>query len=160
MALGAMWTDGLWDEAIWDNAIWNQSVASFVADPFTYFPAYNTARSATNVTSNTITLTNVVGTQNVTFSGDASLEWSKNGGGFTTGSTTAVTNDTFAIRLDASAEYSTSVTGTMTVGSGGNARAGTYSVITLPDPAANAGTGLQGRIGRNSSKSIQGNVNG
>lgn len=133
MALGVNWADGVWDEAIWDNAVWAQTGTDAV-DQFTFTDRPGQAQSAANVESGNVTLLNVLGTQDVAFSGDASLEWSKNDGTWSTGATTVESGDTMNLRLDASASYLTQVSGTMTVGTGGQAVSDVYSVTTIPDP--------------------------
>ena len=160
MALGAIWADGLWDEAIWNNAIWEPFSLTPACDQFTFSDRAGQALSATNVESGAVTLTNVDGTQNVTFSGDASLEWSKNGGVWSTGSTTVVSGDTLNLRLDASASYLTQVSAVVTVGSGANAVSDTYAVITIPNPATPADGIAQKPISGKANTGIKGNING
>lgn len=160
MALGAIWADGLWDEDIWNNAIWEPFSLTPACDQFTFPDRAGQAQSAANVESGNVTFTNVDGTQNVTFSGDASLEWSKNGGAWSTGSTTVVSGDTLNLRLDASASYLTQVSAVVTVGSGANAVTDTYAVITIPDPAAAVAGIAQRPISGKANTGIKGNING
>lgn len=159
MALGAIW-DEIWNEDIWNNAIWNQEVSTFVCDAFSYTDQVAVALSTTNVESGAVTFTNVTGTQTVTFTGDASLEWSKNAGVWSTGATTIVSNDTINLRLDASASYLTAVTGVVTVGSGVTSRTGSFAVVTLVDPADATSDIILGSANRRLANNIGKSING
>ena len=69
-ALGIIWADGVWEDTpfVWDTAIWAQ-VGTAAVDAFDFPNKVGVAQSATNVESGTITFTNVLGTQNVVFTG-------------------------------------------------------------------------------------------
>lgn len=107
-------------------------LAGAIPDPFEFVSQFGVALSTLNVTSNTITLTGLGEPVTVTLSGDGSAEYSKNGGGWATAPTTGDSGDTFALRLDASASYSTGVAATLDVGG----VQGTFIVVTLADPSA------------------------
>ncbi len=85
-------------------------------DPFTFNDQSNVAPSVANVTSNTITVSGLSGSVAAAVSGDASAEYSKNGGAWTSTAGTAENGDTFAVRVDASGSFSTTVSAVLTIG--------------------------------------------
>lgn len=87
--------------------------------------------STTDVTSNTVTMAGLTITANFSLAGDASAEYSQNGGAWLTAPSTCVDGDTFAVRLDASASYDTTVSCTLTV----NGVDSIFFVTTEIDPA-------------------------
>lgn len=103
-------------------------------DPFAFTAQYGVALSAANVTSNVVIMSGIADSVNVSLSGDASAEYSKNGGAWVTGDTTAVNGDEFQLRVDASASYKTGVTAVLTAGD----EVGIFLVETLRDPNATA----------------------
>lgn len=103
---------------------------------FVFVPQQGIALSSLNVTSNVVALTGINSSSplTVTLSGDASAEYSKNGGAWSTGSTTAVNGDQFQLRVDASSSYNTTVQAILTV----DEVVGIFLVTTLRSPAAAA----------------------
>lgn len=85
------------------------------------------AALSTPVESNTITLSNLVGTPAITVTGG---QYSKNGAAYTGSAGTVASGDTVKVRLTSSASYSTMVQATLTIG--GVPRV--FSVTTMGDP--------------------------
>lgn len=86
--------------------------ADVTPDAFSFTDVNGVARSATQ-TSNTVTITGISAATSVSISGGT---YSKNGAGYTSGATTAVLNDTFAVRHTSSGSFSSAVNTTLTVG--------------------------------------------
>ena len=91
-------------------------LAGSVPDAFSFTAVSGVALSATDVESNIVTLTGLGEPVTVSVSGDASVEYRKNGGAWATIATTGDSGDTFQLRLDASASYNTGVSGFLDVG--------------------------------------------
>lgn len=85
------------------------------------------AALSTPVESNTITLSNLVGTPAITVTGG---QYSKNGAAYTGSAGTVTSGDTVKVRLTSSASYSTMVQATLTIG--GVPRV--FSVTTMDNP--------------------------
>jgi hypothetical protein len=81
-------------------------------DAFSFSDQTGVARSSV-VTSNTITVTGINTAATVTVSGG---NYSKNGGAYTSASTTANVNDTFSVRHTSSSSYATNKSTTLTIG--------------------------------------------
>ncbi len=105
------------------------TIATNSADAFS-FTDVTGATQSTQYTSNTITVAGIDGGISipVTITGG---EYSKNGGAYTSAATTAVNDDTFAVRQTSSASYSTTTNTVLTIGTTSD----TYSVAVMADPS-------------------------
>jgi len=92
-----------------------------------YFTDDTNVFRSTEYTSNSITVSGLSTgiTTTVSISGGT---YSKNGGGYTSSSTTAVNGDSFTVRVMSSGSYSTAANATLTIGGVSD----TYTVTTLP----------------------------
>lgn len=101
--------------------------ADTIPDSFSFSDVGSNAYRNTVYTSNTITVSGLSSgiSTSVTVSGGT---YSKNGGGYTSSSGTAVNGDTFTVRLTTSSSYSTTSNCTLSIGGVSD----TYSVTTLP----------------------------
>lgn len=99
-------------------------------DPFAFTNVTGAALNQQR-TSNTITVSGLGSgiSVDVTVTG---AQYSKNGGGYTSAAGTAQNGDTFALRRNSSGAYSTTVSGTLTIGD----QSDTWTVRTMSDPSS------------------------
>jgi hypothetical protein len=103
--------------------------ADTTPNQFTFTDVTNVARSTTQ-TSNLITISGLNTSTSVSVSGGT---YSKNGGGYTSSSGTAVNGDTFRVRHTSSASFSTAVNTTLTVGGVSDTFTSTTEADNIPD---------------------------
>lgn len=118
--------------------------ADTVPDQFSFGAAQLVASGTANVESEIVTITGISIGVNlpVTFTADASLEWRKNGGSWSTGGLTVATGDTLQLRLDASASAGAAVSATALIGTIFD----TFTVVTnLISGATGVRVGSKGR---------------
>lgn len=102
--------------------------ADTVPDQFSFGAAQLVAAGTLNVESEIITISGISIGVNlpVTFTADASLEWRKNGGAWSTGGLTVAVGDTLQLRLDASAASGAAVSALALIGTVSD----TFTVVT------------------------------
>lgn len=88
---------------------------------------------STVTTSNTVTITGINTTVDVTIAG-ATAQYSKNGGSFTSGAGTCVANDTLRVRITSSGTEGATVTAALTVGTLTRYFAVTTAIVTVTSP--------------------------
>jgi hypothetical protein len=119
-------SDGGWTIGAYE---FNSGVPDTTPDAFT-FTDVTGATLSTQYISNTITLVGMNSTANVSLTGDGDCDYSKNGGVYTSNAGTAVVGDTFNVRLNSHANYSTERACTLTV----DVTSDTYTVTTVAAP--------------------------
>ncbi len=124
-----------WGEPSGETAGTSTVFVDYVRVTVYYSDATPDAFSFTDVTdqplntvtaSNTVTLTGLSGTANVTLSGTGSGEWRKNGGSWTSTAGTVVNGDSVQVRHTTANAFSTSNNSTLTIGSASD----TYTTTT------------------------------
>lgn len=113
------------------NLLADEDVEDTSPDAF----AFNNVTGATLSqvrTSNTITVSGLGDEISVAVSVAGSAQYSKNGGGYTASAGTAENGDTFTLRITSSASYSTTLSGTLTIGD----QSDTWTVRTMSNPAS------------------------
>lgn len=130
MAIGIIWGE-IWDEAIWNTAIWAQTPGApsdDVPDQFTFTDQVNVARSST-ITSVAITVSGIdIASAISVVGGTYDINAS---GTFVSTPGTVNNGDTVRVRHTSSANYSSGVGTTLTIGGVSD----TFISTTLSDPA-------------------------